>query len=279
MATADAEGLKAYWALSEKNRETVQAAIMTAALKIPDFVPIIKSMSPAVQAAQEKQSQELQQKALVEGDWAPYEANLRLQAAGYARMGVAFSSWLPLFTCLRDVMRPILKAENAEGARAGQDYFLGRSLGILGDAYLAAKEDIITQQQEAIRELSTPVLQMREGMLILPIVGMVDTDRARKLTTSLLEAIRAKRARAVVMDITGVPIVDSKVANHIVQACEAARLMGARVILTGISAEIAQALVGIGAVLHGVQTVGDLQGGIELAEAMLGYQVQQSSTK
>ena len=75
------------------------------------------------------------------------------------------------------------------------------------------------------------------------------------------------------MDITGVPIVDSKVANHLVQACEAARLMGAKVILTGISSDIAQALVGIGAVLHGVQTVGDLQGGIEQADALLGYEV------
>src|SRR5260221_11959602 len=132
---------------------------------------------------------------------------------------------------------------------------------------------IIRQQQEAIRELSTPVLQVRERLLILPMVGVIDSQRARQLTEQLLRGIRNNRAKVVVVDITAVPTIDSTVANHLVQTVEASRLMGAGVIITGLSSEIAQTLVTIGVDLSKMNAVGDLQGGIELAEKMLGYKV------
>jgi rsbT co-antagonist protein RsbR len=131
----------------------------------------------------------------------------------------------------------------------------------------------IQQQQEAIRELSTPVLQLRPRLLMLPIVGVIDSQRAKQLTDSLLRAIRANRAKVVVMDITGVGAVDSKVANHLIQTVAAARLMGTTVIITGLSGEVAQALVTLGVDLTKLNTVGDLQGGLEEAERMLGLQV------
>ena len=105
-------------------------------------------------------------------------------------------------------------------------------LSIVALAFLEEREKVVRQQQEAIRELSTPVLQFREGMLLLPIVGLIDSVRARQLTEQLLRAIRTYRAKLVVMDITGVPAVDSKVANHLLQTVEACRLMGAMVIAT-----------------------------------------------
>ena len=108
-------------------------------------------------------------------------------------------------------------------------------IGLVVDVLIFVRERVIFRQQEAIREMSTPVLQVRDGLLIIPVVGLVDTHRARLLTEGLLKAIRERRAKGVVMDITGVPIVDSRVANHLAQACEAARLMGALVVLTGIS--------------------------------------------
>jgi rsbT co-antagonist protein RsbR len=135
------------------------------------------------------------------------------------------------------------------------------------------REEVVRQQREAIRELSTPVLQVREGLLILPIIGLIDTQRARQLTEQLLRAIRANRAKVVVMDITGVPAVDSKVANHLLQTVDACRLMGAEVIVTGLSPEIAQTIVAIGVDLSRVKTVNDLQGGIEEADRLLGYKV------
>ena len=143
--------------------------------------------------------------------------------------------------------------------------------------FVQERERVIRQQQEAIRELSTPVLQVRERLLILPIIGIVDSQRARQLTEQLLRGIRANRAKVVVMDITGVPAVDSTVANHLVQTVEASRLLGATVIVTGLSPEIAQTLVTIGVDLAKMNTVGDLQGGIEEAERVLGYKVISSS--
>ncbi len=139
--------------------------------------------------------------------------------------------------------------------------------------FVQERERIIREQQEAIRELSTPVLQVRERLLILPIIGVIDPQRARQLTEQLLRGIRSNRAKVVVLDITGVPYIDSAVANHLVQTVEAARLLGAIVIVTGLSPEIAQTLVNIGVDLGKMNTVGDLQGGIEEAERQLGYRV------
>jgi rsbT co-antagonist protein RsbR len=143
----------------------------------------------------------------------------------------------------------------------------------VGVGFVQERERIIRQQQEAIRELSTPVLPVRERLLILPIIGVIDPQRARQLTEQLLHGVRANRAKVVVMDITGVPVIDASVANHLVQTVEAARLLGANVIVTGLSPEIAQTLVTIGVDLTKMATVGDLQGGIEQAERLLGYTV------
>jgi len=139
--------------------------------------------------------------------------------------------------------------------------------------FVQERERVIREQQEAIRELSTPVLQVRERLLILPIIGLIDPQRARQLTEQLLRAIRQNRARVVVIDITGVPVMDSNVANHLVQTVEASRLLGATSIVTGLSPDIAQTLVNIGVDLSKMNTVGDLQGGIEEAEHILGYKV------
>jgi len=140
-------------------------------------------------------------------------------------------------------------------------------------SFVEQRERIIRQQQDSIRELSTPVLQVRERLLILPIIGVLDRPRALQLTDQLLHAIRTHRAKVVVIDITGVPDVDETVADHLVKAVDASRLMGADVIITGLSPEIAQTLVTIGVDLTKMNTVGDLQGGIEEAERTLGFAV------
>jgi rsbT co-antagonist protein RsbR len=145
--------------------------------------------------------------------------------------------------------------------------------------FVQERERVIRAQQEAIRELSTPVLQVRERLLILPIIGLIDPHRARQITEQLLVAIRSNRARVVVIDITGVPVMDTNVANHLVQTVEASRLLGATVIVTGLSPDIAQTLVNIGVDLGKMNTVGDLQGGIEEAEHILGYKVMPMMTE
>ncbi|HST65578.1 MAG TPA: STAS domain-containing protein [Mycobacteriales bacterium] len=144
-------------------------------------------------------------------------------------------------------------------------------------SFVQERERIIRQQADALRELSTPVLQVRERLLILPIIGVLDDQRADQLTEQLLGGIRRHRAKVVVIDITGVPDLDAEVANHLVQTVDASRLMGAGVIITGLSPEIAQTLVRIGVDLTKMNPVGDLQGGIEEAERLLGFTVTRTS--
>ena len=143
----------------------------------------------------------------------------------------------------------------------------------VGVSFVEERERVIREQQAAIRELSTPVLQVRDRLVILPIIGVLDSQRARQLTEQLLNAIQANRAKVVVIDITGVASIDMTVANHLVQTVNASRLMGASAIITGLSSGIAQTLVDLGVDLSMMKTVGDLQGGLEEAERLLGYKV------
>ena len=142
-------------------------------------------------------------------------------------------------------------------------------------SFVDERERVIRKQQDSIRELSTPVLPVRERLLIMPIIGVLDTERAHQLTEQLLSGIRTHRAKVVVIDVTGAPEVDESVANHLVRTVDASRLMGASVIITGLSPEIAQTLVTIGVDLSKMNTIGDLQGGLEEAERLLGYSVRQ----
>ena len=193
--------------------------------------------------------------------------------------GVETHEVLGIVLLLRDVLaRSLFKKYQADFSMLNRvldayEPAANRIANTVGVSFVEERERIIREQQEAIRELSTPVLQVRERLLILPIIGVIDPQRARQLTEQLLRGIRANRAKVVVMDITGVPSVDSTVANHLVQTVDASRLMGATVIVTGLSSGIAQTLVTIGVDLTKMKTVGDLQGGIEEAERLLGYEL------
>jgi rsbT co-antagonist protein RsbR len=193
--------------------------------------------------------------------------------------GVETHEVLGIVLLLRDVLaRSLFKKYQADFGMLNRvldayEPAANRIANTVGVSFVQERERIIREQQEAIRELSTPVLQVRERLLILPIIGVIDPHRARQLTEQLLRGIRSNRAKVVVIDITGVPSVDSTVANLLVQTVDASRLMGATVIVTGLSSEIAQTLVTIGVDLTKMRTVGDLQGGIEEAERLLGYQI------
>jgi rsbT co-antagonist protein RsbR len=146
-------------------------------------------------------------------------------------------------------------------------------IALIIDVLIFERERLIRRQEEAIRELSTPVLQVRQGLLMIPVIGLIDSYRASLITEGMLRAIRKTRARVVVMDVTGVATIDSRVANHILQTVTAARLMGAQIIVTGLSSDVAQSLAALGIELSKLITVADLQGGLERAERLLGYRV------
>jgi len=273
----DKTAIKAYWEFIEPHMPEVNRELRESLLQLPEWAPIIRAIPPDQLEKTNEDSRVRQRAAAVDGNWAPYLEDLRVQGMTYAKMGVSFIAWFDVIAIYRELLRRrllVLAKESmtrATDVGNGMNRFLDIAMGHLGEAYLAAKEQIIAQQAEAIRELSLPVLQVRERLLIVPLVGLIDSTRARQLIETLLAAIRDKRARGVVIDVTGVPIVDTAVANHLVQACEAAQLMGATIVITGISPEMAQTLVTLGARLPSAETLVDLQEGIDHIERALGY--------
>jgi len=129
------------------------------------------------------------------------------------------------------------------------------------------------QLREAIQELSTPIIPLYSGVLAVPLVGRVDSQRAQALTEAMLEAIAREQAEIVLLDITGVAVVDTNVANHLIQTARAAALLGSQVVLVGISAEVAQTLVQLGLDLGQLVTLSNLQSGLEYALSRQGLAI------
>jgi rsbT co-antagonist protein RsbR len=222
--------------------------------------------------------------ALETGSVEALQAYARDLSERIVRRGVETHEVLGIVLLLRDVLARALFVRHQ-----GDPELLNRVLDVyepaanriavtVGVSFVEERERVIREQQAAIRELSTPVLQVRDRLLILPIIGVLDSQRARQLTEQLLHAIRENRAKVVVIDITGVATIDLAVANNLVQTVKACGLMGASAIITGLSSRIAQTLVDLGVDLSTMQTVGDLQGGLEEGERLLGYRVSEIVT-
>jgi len=128
-----------------------------------------------------------------------------------------------------------------------------------------SQEEIIRAQAATLRELSTPLIPINDQVMVMPLIGTVDSYRTQQVMDSLLQGIATNHAQIAIIDITGVPVVDSQVADALVRAARAVRLLGARVVLTGIRPEVAQTLVGLGIDLSGIVTRGSLQSGIAYA--------------
>jgi rsbT co-antagonist protein RsbR len=141
------------------------------------------------------------------------------------------------------------------------------------DTYIAANLDTVARHQAAIRELSTPVIRVHHRILLLPLVGTVDSHRAEQIMETLLMRVVEEQARAVIVDIAGVPLVDTMVADHLLKTTEAVRLLGAETILTGISAQIARTIVQLGVDISAMHTRSRLADGIEVALALCGRMI------
>jgi rsbT co-antagonist protein RsbR len=127
------------------------------------------------------------------------------------------------------------------------------------------QQQIIDAQRSALRELSTPLIPLSSSVVLMPLIGSVDTARAQQVMETLLEGIAMYQADTAILDITGVSVVDTQVANALIQTAQAVRLLGAQVVLTGIGAVMAQTLVHLGADLSSIVTRGSLQNGIAYA--------------
>jgi rsbT co-antagonist protein RsbR len=142
------------------------------------------------------------------------------------------------------------------------------------DTYIAAKSDTLERHQAAIRELSTPVIRVYDRVLLLPLVGAIDSHRADQIMDSVLLKVSEAQARCIIIDIAGVPVVDTKVADSLVKTTAAVRLLGAEVILTGITAQVARTIVQLGVDISTMHTLSRLSEGIELALTFVGKSIQ-----
>lgn len=264
--------MRRVWAVYDAAHEELGAELREELLTHPEFGPLVRATPP--DPGQESASHALLGAAMEDAEWEPYWESIRTQAAGYATAEISFASWVALIQMVRNEMLGRIVAdapsELLPDVRA-LDRWLDDVMAVFGQAFVDTSEQVIARQQLAIRQLSTPVLQLRAGLLLAPIVGALDADRLQQVRADLLEAIRNRRARVVVLDVTGVPEIDSVAANQLIGTVASARMMGAAVIVSGLSADIAQTLVTAGIDLSQVDSVGDLQSGIERAERLLGH--------
>lgn len=155
----------------------------------------------------------------------------------------------------------------------------GYVAGVKQAARAGATHDLqVTQQREdqlraVIQELSTPIIPIHRGVLVLPLVGAIDSLRSQEITERLLEEIVRQQADIVIIDITGVSVVDTSVANHLIMTAQAVNLLGSKVIFTGISSTIAQTIVQLGVNLGDVVTLSNLQAGMGYALEQLGLEI------
>ena len=181
---------------------------------------------------------------------------------------------------LRNTARPML-VEEFEGSDARTlanelNYFAGlidRMALVMVENFIRSREEIIRQQRADMMELSTPVIKVWDKILTLPIIGTLDSRRAQLMMEALLQRIVESGSTVAILDITGVRTMDTLVANHLIKTVTAARLMGARCILTGVSPAIAQTMVQLGIDLSQITTRAQMADGIKLALELTGRAV------
>ena len=185
-----------------------------------------------------------------------------------------FSLRQPLFVALRETLADDPKRLSDELWAVS---LILDKLGLFSiEAYQKGREEVIERQHQELLDLSTPVVELWQGILALPLIGTLDSERTQIVMESLLEAIVAKEATVAILDITGVPTVDTLVAQHLMKTVAAARLMGAECIISGIRPQIAQTIVHLGVNLEGVITKATLAGALQTALRKTGQSVQRA---
>jgi rsbT co-antagonist protein RsbR len=217
--------------------------------------------------------------------WAKMRDMLTGLSAARARQGSTpsetatfiFSFKEPLFARLREEYR-------SDGEGLGRESWTAtRLLDKLGlfttEVYQRTREDMIERQRRDLLELSTPVVALWEGVLAVPLIGTLDSDRTQVVMESLLQRIVDSGASIAIIDITGVPTVDTLVAQHLLKTVAAARLMGAECIISGIRPQIAQTIVHLGVDLGSVATKATLADALILALGRIGATVTRSAPR
>jgi rsbT co-antagonist protein RsbR len=271
LSNGDQSSLREFWDVYESRFAEIGAQLADDTAAHPELANFIGAGDEESVA----ENRERIAQAIDDGDWDAYLADMVDTGARYAEAGLSFSAWFATGRALRSKLVPHLidaladEPERLADALRGVSIFVDLVILSVGESFIDAKQRIILEQQDVLRGLSTPVLEVRNGLLLVPLIGFIDSERALLLTGKLLEAIADKRAKAVVLDITGVPAVDSAVANHLMQTVQATQLMGAHTLISGLSPENAQTLVRLGLDLGRLNTVGTLSDGVIAAGEIL----------
>jgi rsbT co-antagonist protein RsbR len=206
-------------------------------------------------------------------DLAYVEDRLRVGAA-HERIALAPKWYLAAYRKYLDLLRDRLfkayPAAEANAAFASIQKIVFFDMTIAIDTYIEANLETIKRHQAALRELSTPVIRVHDRILLLPLIGAIDSARANQIMDTVLVRIVEEKAKCLILDIAGVPVVDTKVADNLVKTTASVRLLGAHTILTGISAQVARTIVQLGVDISTMHTRSFLQEGIELALDLVG---------
>lgn len=235
---------------------------------------------PATDARTETAASVADLRALADGaDYGQYLETRRTGMAQMAEAGLSFATIVTAVSRLRGPLVEMIRAQMSDPTRVYRtedviDRLIRDALTAAGEVFATVKEDHKADEyRSAIRRLSTPVVRIWDGILLLPVIGIVDSDRARQMMEQLLNRIAEERAHVVILDVTGVPTLDTAVADHLIKTTRAASLLGARTLLVGISPEVAQTVVRLGVSLADMDTHPDLRSGLEQALACLGQKV------
>jgi len=170
---------------------------------------------------------------------------------------------------LRSALLPVIQMSVPPDRFGGHLFHFNNLIDRLGlytfESYLKTREDIIAEQHRAFLDMSVPVVKIWHKIIMIPLVGMLDSDRTMQMMETLLEAVEQNQSKVAILDISGIPVVDTLVARHLITAASAVQLMGAECVITGIRAKISQTLVQLGVDLSGIVTRTTLADGLAYA--------------
>ncbi len=206
-------------------------------------------------------------------DLAYVEDRLRVGAA-HERIGLSpkwyIAAYRKYLALLHEKLLASFPAAEAAAGFASLKKIVFFDMALALDSYIAANPETIQRHQAALRELSTPVIRVHDRILLLPLIGAIDSVRAHQIMDTVLLRVIEEKAKCIILDIAGVAVVDTKVADNLVKTTASVRLLGAQTILTGISAQVARTIVQLGVDISMMHTRSFLQEGIELALDLVG---------
>lgn len=207
-----------------------------------------------------------------------YIEKRRMVGETHARIGLSLGSYCAAMNHLHSLIVSRLAADDsAQTALDTVAKFMNMDTAIVIESYSKVINESISAQSQALMEMSTPVTQIWEGILMLPVVGIIDSKRAQEIMATTLAKISETQAQVFIMDISGVAVVDTQVANHMIQITKATRLMGCESTISGLSPSIAETIVQLGIDVGKVRTTATLKDALSSAFRRIGMAIREAS--